>query len=68
METRTFKRAEINALEDLIRVKGKPPVVFTPEETEQSGKDFLEACSENDKAERAHRAAVMKDASRIVIF
>jgi hypothetical protein len=57
----------MSALEDLISGEGEP-VVFPPEQTEISALDYLTACSENDEAERVHRAAVMKDASRNVFF
>ena len=67
METVVFKRDEMSALEDSISAEGDS-VVFTQDETEKSGWDYLIACSQNDKDERAHRAEVMKDASRIVIF
>ena len=66
MET-GFIKDELNALEDSISAEGDV-VVFTQDETEKSGRDYLIACSQNDKDERAHRAEVMKDASRIVIF
>jgi predicted HicB family RNase H-like nuclease len=67
METRVFKRDEINDLEDSVSAEGDT-IVFTQYETERSGRDYLIACSKNDEEERAHRAEVMKDASRIVIF
>jgi len=67
METIVFKKDEMKALEDSISGEGDP-VVFSQYETEKSGRDYLQACSKNDKDERAHRAEVMKDASRIVIF
>jgi len=67
METIVFNRDTMNALEESIGAEGDP-VVFEQFETEKSGRDFLIACSQNDKDERAHRAEVMNDASRIVIF
>jgi len=67
METIAFNKDEINALEDSINAEGDM-IEFTQEKTEKSGRDYLIACSQNDKDERAHRAEVMKDASRIVIF
>ncbi len=67
METIVFNRDEMDDLEDSISAEGDP-VVFSQYETEKSGRDYLLACSQNDKDERAHRAEVMKDASRIVIF
>jgi predicted HicB family RNase H-like nuclease len=67
METIMFNKDEMNALEDSISAEGDF-IVFTQHETERSGRDYLIACSQNDKDERAHRAEVMKDASRIVIF
>lgn len=67
METIEFKRDEVNALEDSISAEGEP-IVFTQYQTEKSGRDYLIACSQNDREERAHRAEVVKDASRVVIF
>ena len=67
METIVFNKDEMNALEDSISTEGDS-IIFTQHETEKSGRDYLIACSQNDKDERAHRAGVMKDASRIVIF
>jgi predicted HicB family RNase H-like nuclease len=67
METIVFNKDTMSGLEDSIRAEGNS-IVFTQEETEKSGQDYLKACSENDKEERAHRAEVMKDASQIVIF
>jgi predicted HicB family RNase H-like nuclease len=67
METIVFKKDEMDALEDSISAEGDS-VVFSQYETEKSGRDYLLACSQNDKDERAHRAEVMKDATRIVIF
>jgi len=67
METREFKRDNLNELENSIIVEGDS-VVFSQYETEKSGRDYLIACSKNDEDERARRAKIMKDATRIVIF
>jgi len=67
METRVFNKDETDALEGSISAEGDS-VEFTQYETEKSGRDYLLACSQNDKDERARRAKVMKDASRIVFL
>jgi len=67
METTVFNKDDMNVLEDSISAEGDS-IVFTQYETEKSGRDYLIACSQNDKDERARRAEVMRDASQIVIF
>jgi predicted HicB family RNase H-like nuclease len=67
METVMFKKDEMEDLEESISAEGDS-IVFAKHETEKSGRDYLMACSQNDQDERAHRAEVMKDAARIVIF
>jgi len=67
METIKSSRVTMDDLEELISAGGFVEK-FTKEETEKSGRDYLIACSKNDENERTHRAEVMKDASRIVIY
>ena len=57
----------MNMLEEAIFVEGET-VTFTPEQTEKIGRQYLIACSKNDREEHARRAEVLKDASQIVVF
>jgi hypothetical protein len=68
METVKFYKDKMDDMEDSISVEDGDSVEFTLYQTEKSGRDYLIACAQNDKDERAHRAKVMRDASRIVIF
>lgn len=67
METLVFCKDEKSSLDDLISAEGEV-VKFSQDQIERSGRDYLIACSQNDKDERVHRAEVMKEASRIFIF
>jgi hypothetical protein len=58
---------DMNVLAEAILAEGET-ITFTPEETRKIGRGYLIACSKNDKEELAHRAEIMRDASRIVIF
>jgi predicted HicB family RNase H-like nuclease len=62
-----FNKEEVNDLENVIIAEGES-VEFSRHETEKSGRRYLIACSKNDQEERARRAEVMRDASRIVIL
>jgi len=67
METVRFNKDEIDLLANAISAEGES-VMFTPEETKKSGRRYLIACSKNDEDERARRAKIMRDSSRIVVF
>jgi hypothetical protein len=61
------KTMDMNVLAEAVEAEGDI-ITFKPEDTRKIGRDYLIACSNNDKEELAHRAGIMRDASRIVIF
>ena len=58
---------KMRVLEEAIKAEGES-IEFTPDEVEKIGRRYLIACSKNDQDERLHRAEVMEDAFRKVIF
>jgi hypothetical protein len=65
MENLNEKDADV--LFEAMKGEGEP-ILFTSDEVQKSGRDYMIACKKNEERERIHQAKVWKDASRIIIF